>query len=145
MPKEGVIVKVREKKQEDVQSRIRSATEAHNARARDDSSDISGSPPPVTPAKKKGRTNTSLIWKHCSNKEVKGRTITYCNYCPNTSWELKGSTSTALSHVKQHHYDRLTPDERNDLIDKMKGTTSPSSKLPARSPKAASAFFCLIQ
>ena len=51
----------RKKKQEDVQSRIRSATEAHNARARDDSNDISGSPPPVTPAKKKGRRKNSVI------------------------------------------------------------------------------------
>ena len=129
------------KRQEGVQSRIQSATEALDARVRDDSSDRSCSPPPVTPAKKKGRTKSSVIWKHCNNREVKGRIITYCNYCPNTSWELKGSTSTALSHVKQHHFDKLTHDERNDLMDKMKGTTSPSSKLPARSPKAASAFF----
>ena len=40
-----------------------------------------------------------------------------------------------------HHYDKLTDDERNDLMDKFKGTTSPASKLPARSPKAAAAFF----
>ena len=122
------------KRQQGVQSRIQSAAAALDARVRgDDSSDRSCSPPPVTPAKKKGRTKSSVIWKHCNNKDVKGRTLTYCNYCPNTSWELKGSTSTALSHVKQHHFDKLTDDERNDLMDKMRGT-SPSSKLPARSP-----------
>ena len=129
------------KRQEGVQSRIQSATEALDARVRDDSSGRSCSSPPVTPAKKKGRTKSSVIWEHCNNREVKGRIITYCNYCPKTSWELKSSTSTALSHVKQHHFDKLTHDERNDLMDKMKGTTSPSSKLPARSPKAVSAFF----
>ena len=85
------------KRQEGVQSRIQSATEALDARVRDDSSDRSCSPPPVTPAKKKGRTKSSVIWKHCNSREVKGRTITYCNYCPNTSWELKSSTSTALT------------------------------------------------
>ena len=104
----------------------------------DDSSDESCSPP--TP-KKKGCARSSVIWNQCQNKEVRGRIFTYCNYCPNKSWELQGSTSTALSHVKQHHFDKLTDDERNDLMDKMKGTTSPSSKLPARSPKAAAAFF----
>ena len=121
-----------------VQSRIKSAANALKHVHGDDTSDGSCSPPPP---KKKGCTKSSVIWKHCNNKDVKGRTLTYCNYCPNTSWELKGSTSTALSHVKQHHFDKLTDDERNDLMDKMKGTTSPSSKLPARSPKAAAAFF----
>ena len=125
------------KGQKGVQSRIRSAAAAHNAHVRDDSSDRSLSPPP----KKKGRTKSSVIWNHCKNKDVRGRTVTYCNYCPNKSWELQGSTSTALSHVRQHHYDKLTDDERNDLMDKSKGTTSPASRLPARSPKGAAAFF----
>ena len=111
------------KGQKGVQSRIRSAAAALKARVHgDDSSDGSCSPPPP---KKKGHTKSSVIWKHCQNKEVRGRIFTYCNYCPNVSWELKGSTSTALSHVKQHHFDKLTHDERNDLMDKIKGTTSP--------------------
>ena len=74
------------KRQEGVQSRIQSAAAALDARVRgDDSSDRSCSPPPVTPAKKKGRTKSSVIWKHCNNKDVKGRTLTYCNYCPHCS------------------------------------------------------------
>ena len=64
------------KRQEGVQSRIQSAAAALDARVRgDDSSDRSCSPPPVTPAKKKGRTKSSVIWKHCNNKDVKGRTL----------------------------------------------------------------------
>ena len=66
----------------------------------------------------------------------------YCNYCENTSWILAGSTSTELYHLKQHHGDKLTPDELCSITQKAQGTelTSPSSKLPARSPQHSSLF-----
>ena len=67
--------------------------------------------------------------------------MTFCNHCPNLCWDLKGSTSTALYHVRQHHYEKLSADEIMVMTEKMKGKTSPSSKLPARSPKASSSLF----
>ena len=69
--------------------------------------------------------------------------MTFCDYCPNLSWKLRGSTSTALYHVRQHHFDKLTAEEIIIMTEKTKGTqqTKPSSKLPARSPKAASSLF----
>ena len=68
--------------------------------------------------------------------------MTYCNYCENTSWILAGSTSTAMYHLKQHYGDKLTADELCSIIQKAQGTelTSPSSKLPARSPQHSSLY-----
>ena len=132
--------KSRSKKQktnEQQQTAINSAIEARRARTdeRDASSDSSSSPP-RSPAKKKGRKKNSPVWNHCHTKEIGGKTVTFCNYCVNTHWILGGSTSTALYHIKQHHIDKLTPDELFSVNQKAKGTeqTSPSSKLPARSP-----------
>ena len=85
-----------------------SARERFNAQ--DESSDRSESPRSRTPAKKKGRIKSSPIWNHCYSKEVKGIIKTFCNYCPKACWALKGSTSTAHYHPKQHHYDKLTPE-----------------------------------
>ena len=122
-----------------IQSTINTARERLNAG--DESSDASASPRSRTPAKKKGCAKTSPIWNHCYNKEVNGTTITCCKYCPKVCWTLNGSTSTALYHVKQHHFEKLTPEEVDVMAEKLKGKTSPSSKLPARSPKAASSMF----
>ena len=63
--------------------------------------------------------------------------MTFSDHCPNLCWDLKGSTSTALYYVRQHHYEKLSPDEIMVMTEKIKGKTSPSSKLPARSPKAS--------
>ena len=125
------------KTQKAIHSAINSAREAHHAR--DVSSDSSSSPA-RSPAKKRGHKKVSPIWNHCHNKEVNGQTMTFCDYCPNLSWKLRGSTSTALYHVKQHHCDKLTDEEIVIMTEKTKGTqqTSPSSKLTARSPKAFS-------
>ena len=59
------------------------------------------------------------------------------------SWKLQGSTSTALYHVKQHHSDKLTPEEISSMTERSKGTqqTSPSDKLPARTPKSFSGLY----
>ena len=104
--------------QKDMQSTIQSATEARERilardHPRDESSEGSASPPRSrSPAKKKGRTKTSPIWNHCYNKEGKGKIMTFCNHCTNLSWDLKGSTSTALYHVRQHHYEKLSQDDK---------------------------------
>ena len=65
--------------------------------------------------------------------------MTFCNYCPDAKWILGGCTSTALYHIKQHHIDKLIPEDLLGINQKSKGAeeTSPSSKLPARSPHAA--------
>ena len=92
--------------------------------------------------RKKGRKKSCPVWNHCNQKKVEGTIVTFCNYCENTSWILAGSTSTALYHIKQHHVDKLTPDELCSITQKAQGTelTSPSSKLPARSPQHSSLF-----
>ena len=115
----------RQKTRKDIQSAIPSSTEAgERLRARDESSEGSASPPPQrsrSPAKKKGCAKTSPIWNHCNTKEVNGKTMTFCNHCPNVCWDLKDSTSTALYHVKQHHYEKLSADELMVMTEKMKG------------------------
>ena len=45
--------------------------------------------------------------------------------------------------MRQHHFEKLTPEEVEVMAEKLKGKTSPSSKLPARSPKASSSLFSL--
>lgn len=137
--------KIRAKKKQTLtqqqQTALRSAQQAHRARKRDrdgsSSSDSSRSPP-----KKKGRTKTSPIWKHCHQKEIKNRTMTICNYCPDAKWSLSGSTSSALYHLKQKHIDKLSAEDLLTINLRAKGTeeTSPSSKLPARSPRASSLY-----
>ena len=54
------------------------------------------------------------------------------------SWILQGSTSTALHHLKQVHLNNLTQTEITGIYTKASGTeqSSPTSKLPARSPRS---------
>ena len=60
----------------------------------------------------------------------------------NQSWILGGSTSTALYHIKQHHIDKLTAEELYSINKKAQGTeiTSPTSRLPARTPPHSTLF-----
>ena len=130
---------------------MRSARDTHHVRIgqRDASSSRSrsrspspSSSPNVNAAKKKGRKKSSAVWNHCHQELIGGQTVTFCNHCDNTRWILGGSTSTALYHIKQHHIEKLTADELISINQKAQGTeqTSPSSKLPARSPQHASLY-----
>ena len=79
----------------------------------------------------RGRKSSSVVWNHCKKHTdpVTKKIITKCNYC-GASWALLGSTSTALHHLKQHHIQRLSSEERTKLLG---GSTTPNSALPARS------------
>ena len=61
-------------------------------------------------------------------------------------WKLQGSTSTALYHVKQHHSDKLTPEEKFSMYEKAKGTqqTSPFDKIPALKYLPPSVRVCYV-
>ena len=127
---------------------MRSARETHRVRIgqRDASSSRSPSPPSspnVNSANRKGRKKSSFIWNHCSQKlSSDGKIVTYCNYCDDTQWVLGGSTSTALYHIKSRHLEKLTNAELMNVTQKTQGTqqTSPSSKLPVRSPQHSSLY-----
>ena len=109
---------------------------SRGARSRSRSSsvdDVSDDTADETPSKK-GRKKTSIVWKHCTKKNIRGKDVTTCNYCPNSAWTLSGSTSSALYHIKTHHLGKLSHEE----LFKTKGNeqTTPTSTLPARSPRA---------
>ena len=59
-----------------------------------------------------------------------GKDVTQCNHCP-TSWYLKGSTSTALYHIRNIHRDKLSADDLRRI--QTGGLTSPDASLPNRS------------
>ena len=126
--------------QKEQESAVQSAREHFSRKIRqgDDrghnsDSSRSASPPP----KRKGRTKTSAIWNHCHTKGV----MTHCNYCHDAKWNLSGSTSSALYHLKSKHVDKLSPEDLL-IINYKKGTeeTSSTSKLPARSPRTSSLY-----
>ena len=93
---------------------------------------------PTEPKKKVGRRKSSLIWKHCHQKIIKGQIYTVCNYCKDQQWCLGGSTSSARTHVLSKHLDKISQEELNKIDDKARGNerTTPTSKLPTRSPVA---------
>ena len=104
------------KQQEQAMRSTNKAQRRHVRTVERDAASSSRSPSPATSpnvnaSKKKGCKKSSAVWNHCNQKTIEGKIVTYCNYCENTSWILAGSTSTALYHIKQHHVDKLTPDE----------------------------------
>ena len=46
---------------------------------------------------------------------VDNTTITFCNHC-DCNWNLSGSTSTALQHLRSNHQDCLTEAEEHQLF-----------------------------
>ena len=57
---------------------------------------------------------SSIIWNHFSQKMVDNTKITFCNHCP-SNWNLSGSTSTALQHLRSNHPDCFTEAEEDHL------------------------------
>ena len=80
---------------------------------------------PSTP-KVRGREKTSLVWNHFYQSSP----YTCCKHCSKRFF-LKGSTSTALHHIKDHHYDKLSEAEKLQL--QTGGLTSSDASLPKRS------------
>ena len=89
----------------------------------DDQGDQNSTPSAVN---KRGRKKTSIIWGHSFQKQVGSQTITCCNHCQAT-WNLSGSTSTALQHLKNSHRDKITPEEEKKLNSVIEPTTSDST------------------
>ena len=96
------------------------ATDALN-RAREDRATRSRSPsenPSSTPAaatvESRGAKKRSIIWNHCTQRMVNNVKKTFCNHC-SSSWNLSGSTSTALQHLRSTHSDCVTEAEENQL------------------------------
>ena len=79
--------------------------------ASSEENDIPNETPPRTPSTPRGtqgRKKSSLVWNHCHLiVDDRGKEVTQCNHCP-TNWVLKGSTSTALYHIKHTHRDKLS-------------------------------------
>ena len=58
------------------------------------------------------RQKTSLVWSHCTKiTRHDGSVVGKCNYC-GTEWLLRGSTATALQHLKCHHSEKFSAEER---------------------------------
>ena len=71
--------------------------------------------PPAVTQQPKERVKKSPIWKHC--KRIVGDNnvvIVACNYCK-SQYRLSGSTSTALQHIRSHHQDKMTEQEKLEL------------------------------
>ena len=60
---------------------------------------------PSTPIRR-GRKKSSMIWNHCTQKIVDGIKYTCCKHC-SSQWNLNGSTSTALQHIRLVHTDLI--------------------------------------
>ena len=60
---------------------------------------------PSTPIRR-GRKKSSMIWNHCTEKIVDGIKYTCCKHC-SSQWNLNGSTSTALQHIRLVHTDLI--------------------------------------
>ena len=101
----------------------------------------SGSPPEnqsSTPAaatvESRGRKKSSIIWDHCTQKVVDNTKRTFCNHC-SSSWNLSGSTSTALQHLRSNHTDCFTEAEQ-DHLDSANEPTDFGAKTPKRQKKS---------
>ena len=101
----------------------------------------SGSPPEnqsSTPAaatvESRGRKKTSIIWNHCTQKILDNQRITFCNHC-SCKWNLSGSTSTALQHLRSNHLDCLTEAEQDHLNSANEPTVF-GAKTPKRQSKS---------
>ena len=73
----------------------------------------SPSPPPAAAAVRARRPYRirSIIWRHCTQRMVttlaNNTTLTFCNYC-SAHWNLYGSTSVALRHLREKHPECFT-------------------------------------
>ena len=71
------------------------------------------SPPPAAAAVRAQRPYRlrSIIWRHCTQRMVttvyNNTTLTCCNYC-SAHWNLYGSTSVALQHLRLNHPECFT-------------------------------------
>ena len=90
--------------------------------------------PPAVTQQPKERVKKSPIWKHC--KRIVGDNnvvIVACNYCK-CQYRLSGSTSTALQHIRSHHQDKMTEQEKLEL--NRNEHTSLDSNRPKKQAKA---------
>ena len=75
-------------------------------------------PPPPPPAaaavESRGRKKKSIIWNHCTQRMVNNTRLTFCNHC-SANWNLSGSTSAALQHLRSNHPDCFTEAEEDHL------------------------------
>ena len=79
--------------------------------------------------KKYVRNKPSVVWKHV--KKLPNVDKVECNHCASFWWNLLGSTSTPLKHVKEHHYNKLT-DEQKDRMSKNGETSGKGGTVPKR-------------
>ena len=74
--------------------------------------------------RKRWRKKSSMIWNHCTEKIVDGIKYTCCKHC-SSQWNLHGSTSTALQHIRLVHTDLITESELNNNT-----PTTPRAPIP---------------
>ena len=79
--------------------------------------------------KKYVRNKPSVVWKHV--KKLPNVDKVECNHCASFWWNLLGSTSTPLKHVKDHHYNKLT-DEQKDRMSKNGEMSGKGDTVPKR-------------
>ena len=92
------------------------------------------STPAAATVESRGRKKSSIIWNHCSQNMVDITRITFCNHWP-SNWNLSGSTSTALQHLRSNHPDCLTEAEEDHLNSANEPTVF-GAKTPKRQVKS---------
>ena len=98
-----------------------------------ETTETTSSTPPAAPQEPRGRKRKSIIWNHCRQRVVNKTVITYCNHCE-CHWNLSGSTSTALQHLRTNHLDCLTDAEEHQLFSDNEPTAF-GAKAPKRQVK----------
>ena len=96
----------------DERNRISSPTHEED----DDEIPVPREQSPTTPKRKYDRKHKSVVWDHATQENDN---LVKCNHCTKFWVNLGGSTSTPLKHIREHHYDFLTQEQRN----RMKGMT----------------------
>ena len=81
--------------------------------SRSPSGNPSSPPPPAAAAvESRGRKKKSIIWNHCTQRMVNNTRLTFCNHC-SAHWNISGSTSAALQHLRSNHPDCFTEAEED--------------------------------
>ena len=78
--------------------------------------------------KKYQRKSPSVMWKHVTKVDL----VIQCKYCTKewTALSLHGSTSNQLKHLKQHHFNKISEQDKDELS--RNGETSGNRGQPKR-------------
>ena len=92
------------------------------------------SPPAAATVESRGRKKKSITWNHCTQRMVNNTRLTFCYHC-SANWNLSGSTSAALQHLRSNHLDCLTEAEQDHLNSANEPTVF-GAKTPKRQSKS---------